>query len=331
MRNVHPYIAGSLMAVAIFIICNCAGYLIVTYIGPGLMAENQSGTGNFANGATTAAVVAFSTPTPTPEPAEATPNLPPPPTFTPLPPAPLLPTVTPGGPPTSTPQPTNTIPPPATATTQPAAIPATETVRVKSTRLVDSDLLQILSHQSYVDSLGWYHIVGEVQNNADVPMEFVEVVAKLYDDANEVIGTKLTFTAPDVIFPGGKAPFDIITLRRSQWQQIREYRLQVKADAAEALLPQNLVLLNQNSYTDEEYLYVAGEVKNSGQAAALTKLIITLYDVNLNVINTNWSYVDAGVLPPGEISTFEIKIDQPTDLNNYHFRIQIEEEAVETD
>ena len=164
-----------------------------------------------------------------------------------------------------------------------------------------------------------------------MPVEFVEVVAKLYDNTNTVIGTKLTFTAPDTIFPGGTAPFDIITLRKSQWQKIKEYTLQVKGDAAELLLQQNLVLLNQNSYLKNEYLYVEGEVQNTGDTPALVKLIITLYDGNLNVINTNWSYADGGVISPQETSAFQVRIDHPTDPNNYHFRIQIEEEAIETD
>ena len=157
------------------------------------------------------------------------------------------------------------------------------------------------------------------------------IIAKLYDEANDVIGTKLTFTAPDIIFPGGKAPFDIVTLRRAQWQKIKEYKLQVKGDAAEALLQQNLILLNQSSQLRDEFLYVTGEVQNNGPMPALVKLIITLYDTNLNVANTNWSYADAGVILPNDTSAFEVRINTPTDPNNYHYRIQIEEETINTE
>ena len=64
---------------------------------------------------------------------------------------------------------------------------------------------------------------------------------------------------------------------------------------------------------------------------ALVKLIITLYDANRNVVNTNWSYADAGIILPNETSDFEVKIGHPADPNNFHFRIQIEEEAIKTE
>jgi hypothetical protein len=203
--------------------------------------------------------------------------------------------------------------------------------RSATTKVVDPSQLQILSHRSYVDSLGWYHIVGEVQNNSNMPMEYVEVVAKLYDEADTIIGTKLTFTAPDVIFPGGKAPFDVITLRQSQWQKINEYKLYTKGDVAETLLEQNLVLLNQNGRIQDGFLYVQGQVHNTGSNPALVKLIVTLYDTDYNVINTNWAYADSGIIASNDTSSFEVKIGHRTDPNNYHYRIQIEEETIDSE
>jgi len=67
--------------------------------------------------------------------------------------------------------------------------------------------LEILSYQHYVDT-GWLHIVGEVRNNSNTPMKYVEVIVTFYDDSNKVVGVDNTFTALDVIPPGGKAPFE---------------------------------------------------------------------------------------------------------------------------
>jgi hypothetical protein len=336
---------GSLLALAIFVICNCAGYLIVTFVAPFLMVADSevvvlSPDAPVSAAPTQANVVTFSTPTATSEAILPTPTalLP---TGTPsrdgaptLPatPIPLLPTVTPA-PPTHTPSPTATISPTPTPTfISPSPTVQTRTNRVASRRqTADISQLEILSHQSYVDSLGWHHIVGEVQNNSDTPMEFVEVVAKLYDETNEVIGVKLTFTTPDVIFPGGKAPFDVITLRPSQWQRIRKYELQVKGDLAQNLIDQRLVLLNQNSYIQNGFLYVTGEVHNTGVSPALVKLIVTLYDVNRQVINTNWSYADLGIIPVDHTSPFQVKIAHTTDPNNFSYQIQIEEEAIDAE
>lgn len=315
LSNLKTYIAGGLLAIAIFLICNCAGYLIFTALGPSLTADSAQTDLSASALPTQAAVVGYVTPLTTSQQALPTP-------------IPLLPTVTPAPVTTAAPEqnsPNPTLLPPPTPAAQPQAL------ELPIPQTTNSAGLQILSHKNYVDSLGWYHIVGEVQNNSEIPMEFVEVIAKLYDDANEVIGTKLTFTAPDVIFPGGKAPFDIIALRRSQWANIKTYDLQVKGDASQALLEQKLVLLNQNSHIQSGYLYVDGEVLNTGDTPTLVKLIITLYDANYNVVNTNWSYADAGILAADATSPFEVKIQHQTDPNNYHYRIQIEEEAIDSD
>jgi hypothetical protein len=337
-----------LTALAIFIICNCAGYLLFTFIGPSLMNTEQQASGPAPAVPTPAVftqadVVNFVTPTATPAaaavpPPEPTETAPPPQT-----PAPLLPTVTPilatntplpaALPPTATSVPTNTATPAIAILVSPTP-PPLATSRVSgslASQSTDVAELKILSHQSYVDSLGWHHIVGEVQNDSEAPVEFVEVMAKLYDATNELIGIKLTFTTPDVIFPGGKAPFDVVTLRRSQWERIEEYTLEVKGDVAESLLDQRLVLLNQQSYIQNDLLHITGEVQNTGDAPALVKLIITLYDAEHKVINTNWSYANLGVIPVDQVSPFEVKITPPADPNNFSYHIQIEEEALDVD
>jgi len=313
LQRLKSFFAGILLAVTVFIICNCAGYLAFTLFNTGLGPAMPPVAQTAAVPPTSVSVATFVTPNAEVDAAGPLPT-----------PVPLLPTVTATAPGAAGVAPT-TKPPVPSYTPSPPAVKATVATR---SRTSSSEQLQVLSHKSYVDSLGWYHIVGEVQNNSDMPMEFVEVVAKLYDQSGEVIGTKLTFTAPDVIFPGGKAPFDIIALRRSQWEKIQNYSLYAKGDVSELLLEQNLVLLNQNSYIQNDYLYVAGQVQNTGQKPALVKLIITLYDANLNVVNTNWSYADAGVLAANETSAFEVRIAHPDDPNNYHFRIQIEEESI---
>jgi hypothetical protein len=333
LRNFSRLLAGSLLAIAIFIIFNCAGYLLVTIAGSNAALFAPTTSLSSKSTSTQAEVVAYVTPTATTElaPASSTPA-----TIaqstTPPSPVPLLPTVTPTPYPSAPPESGDRAEPP-TATPIPRpdqTLSSTQSSGRATAETIDEAQLQVLSHRSYVDSLGWYHIVGEVQNNSNVPMEFVEVIARLYDEAEKVIGTKLTFTAPDVIFPGGKAAFDIIALRRSQWNRITAYKLEVKGDVSKSLLQENLTLLNQSSYIKDGFLYVAGQVQNRGESPSLVKLIVTLYDAEYNVVNTNWGYADAGVVSPEEISSFEIKIKHQTDPDNYHYRIQVEEEVVET-
>ena len=69
---------------------------------------------------------------------------------------------------------------------------------------------QILSHNSFTDSIGGYHVVGEVQNNGPGNANFVQVSGTFYDANNQVVGTQFTYTNPSDIGPGEKAPFDLI-------------------------------------------------------------------------------------------------------------------------
>jgi hypothetical protein len=87
--------------------------------------------------------------------------------------------------------------------------------------------LQILSHSSSADSIGFLHIVGEVQNNSGKDVEFVKIIATLYNAAGQVIGTGFTYTASDIIAIGQTSPFEIIFDRH---EGMATYELQVEGE-----------------------------------------------------------------------------------------------------
>ncbi len=329
MRNVSRIILFGLIATALFIIFNCAGYLVISFLFSNNSTDNNpvqasnAGQGSVVNFATATPQLAIPSPPATP----SSENERPAPT-----PIPLLPTVTAAPPsaqevaiqPSDTPKPPTSTPPAQTST--PVALTPRPVAKTAA-----PGQLEVINHKSYVDTLGWFHIVGEVRNNTNTPMEYVEVLARLYNANNDAIGTKLTFTAPDTIFPGGTAPFDIIALRQSQWKNISNYSLRVKGELSKDLVEQKLILVSQNSSIRDNRLIVDGAVQNIGQTPALAKLIVTLYDADHNVINTGWSYADQGIIAANDTSTFEVKVDHNTDPNNFQYRIQIEEEVINTD
>ena len=86
--------------------------------------------------------------------------------------------------------------------------------------------LLILSDNSFTDSVGILHVVGEVQNNAPSTAQFVQVIGTFYDNNNQVVGTQFTYTNPSDIPSGQKAPFDLTLLSASiSVSQIDHYRL----------------------------------------------------------------------------------------------------------
>ena len=68
----------------------------------------------------------------------------------------------------------------------------------------------ILSHNSYTDSVGYFHVVGKVQNNTPNPAQLVQVTGAFYDINNALVGTQFTHTNPSDISSGAMAAFDLI-------------------------------------------------------------------------------------------------------------------------
>lgn len=178
--------------------------------------------------------------------------------------------------------------------------------------------LEILSHQSYTEG-DWFHIVGEVRNNSSVPMEYVKIVATLYDQDGKVVGTDFAYTDLDVIPPGGKAPFSTGT---DEWTGTATYKLQVQGSEGE-LPRQDLEILSHESYVDSDWLHVRGEVKNTGQTPAeYVKVVITLYDADGGVVGMDFTYTDLDTIPPGETAPFESGTDHWPGFDHYEIQVQ---------
>lgn len=85
--------------------------------------------------------------------------------------------------------------------------------------------LTILSSTDRVDDIGYWHIVGEVENTGDRPSEFVKIVATIYDESSQVVEVAFTYSELDTISPGSKSPFEV-TLESSD--RFHSYVLQVE-------------------------------------------------------------------------------------------------------
>jgi len=193
--------------------------------------------------------------------------------------------------------------------------------------LIDLPDLEILSDHQYLDERGRHHIVGEIRNNSDQPMEFVQVIAQYYDEEG-LRGANLTFTDPDFVAPGQVVPFDIVILRREHWAKEHLYQLSVKGYNTEKLSRENLVVVSQDSQVESGFLFVKGEVMNTGSEWVLGKAVVTLHDAHQTVINTKWDYIGKAVIAPGELAAFEVKLEHQTSHTDFNYRIQIEEDEV---
>ncbi len=94
------------------------------------------------------------------------------------------------------------------------------------TENTNSQTLKILSMNSFIDSIGYLHVVGEVENNTPDIAKFVKVVGTFYDIGSKVVATDFSFAEPTDIRPHDKAPFEVIVTSASiPLSQIDNYKI----------------------------------------------------------------------------------------------------------
>lgn len=91
---------------------------------------------------------------------------------------------------------------------------------------LESNKIQIRNHNSYIDSVGYMHVIGKIENNTPLIAEFVKIIGTFYDNNRNVVGTSFTYADPSDIYPGQIVPFDLILSDSTiPVDQIEEYRL----------------------------------------------------------------------------------------------------------
>ena len=99
-------------------------------------------------------------------------------------------------------------------------------VILPSTDNLNSQTIKVLSMSSFLDNAGYFHVVGEIENNTPDAANFVKATGTFYDSNNQVVATDFTYTSPSDLAPGDKAPFEIILTSASiPLSQIDNYRV----------------------------------------------------------------------------------------------------------
>ena len=167
--------------------------------------------------------------------------------------------------------------------------------------------VNILTHSGWLDSIGYYHVSGEVENVGDGTASFVKITATFYDSSDTVVATSFTYTHLSVLLPGRKSPFEILLVDTTQAAKVHHYSLSVTFSAASPI-PIGLEILSNSSYVDAVgYMHVVGEIKNIADGdATYVKVIATFYNSTGHVVATDFTYSDPSNLSPGQKAPFEI-------------------------
>jgi hypothetical protein len=97
-----------------------------------------------------------------------------------------------------------------------------------------SNAISVLSQTAYIDSIGSFHVVGEVANTSNQTVRFVQITASIYGPSHVIIGTATGYSDVDTLGPGERSPFQISSLGSAQagGGQIGTYRLSTSSQPA---------------------------------------------------------------------------------------------------
>ena len=125
----------------------------------------------------------------------------------------------------------------------------------------------IQNDQQYIGDDGSFHVVGEIQNNLESPLNQVIVSITLYDENKDVVMTKETSSLVNTIMPKMKGPFDFIFTDINPIQ-IKSYSLDLDYSISEPKGQVIGIASSEMSRDSHNNLIISGNVENNGETTA---------------------------------------------------------------
>jgi len=167
--------------------------------------------------------------------------------------------------------------------------------------------ISIQNDQQFIGDDGSLHIVGEIKNNFNAPINQIKIHAELYSNGI-LVDTLKTSPMLNTVMPEMKSPFDII-ITGNVARDIDEYSLSVNYKITE---PKSQVIdITTSDFSRDNFdnLLITGTVTNRGEITANTIVIVaTLYDKNGNVAAVSKTHVEPDYLRANDESFFFIPV-----------------------
>jgi len=188
----------------------------------------------------------------------------------------------------------------------------------------------IENDQKYIGYDGALHIVGEIKNGLDIPVNQINVFVKLFDKNQNEIAVKEARSLVNTIMPGMKGPFDLV-LTNVEAKITKSYSLKLDYTGSS---PKNQVIdITESELSRDNYnnLMITGTVANKGDITANTIAIIaTLYDKEGNVAAVSKVHPEPDYLRAEDNAFFIVSIPdktQTSQINGYTLIAESEEYA----
>jgi len=190
--------------------------------------------------------------------------------------------------------------------------------------------VSIQNDQQYIGDDGALHIVGEIKNNLESPLNQINIHVTLFDENKQLIAIEETSSLVNIIMPGMKGPFDLV-LTNSDAKKTKSYTLELDYKISH---PKNQVIdISESELSRDNHnnLIITGIVTNKGDITANTVAVIaTLYDKEGNVAAVSRIHPEPDYLRVDDTAFFVVVIPdkiQTSEINDYTLIAESEEFA----
>ena len=188
----------------------------------------------------------------------------------------------------------------------------------------------IQNDQQYIGDDNALHIVGEIINNLEFPLNQINVHVTLLDEDGHLITIKETSSLVNTIMPGMKSPFDLV-LTDNEVKKTKSYSFELDYKVSP---PKNQAIdITESELSRDNYnnLMITGIVTNRGDITANTVAVIaTLYDNEGNVAAVSRIHPQPDYLRANDYAFFVVSIPdkiQTNGINDYTLIAESEEYA----
>jgi len=193
-----------------------------------------------------------------------------------------------------------------------------------ATQPVEQPEVYLPQHSSYyVDSLGYLHVVGEIQNNSEDYLRDIQIYVNFYTSQGTYLESVISGTELDNLPPFAGTCFDALLEEPVGWSY---YEFQApEYSTGGSPLPALTVLNDSGSYNPVYGEYVlTGDVRNDqGVRVEYVKPVSTLYNTSNQVVGCDYTYVYSIHLDPYETSSFVFNFGDRDYYDVNHYRIQV--------
>ena len=167
--------------------------------------------------------------------------------------------------------------------------------------------------RKYIGDDGTVHIVGEIVNESEQPINQVNVVAIFYSDGNTIYQAS-TENLTNMIMPEMKGVFDLIVTE--DIGHIDYYTLDIDFKVTQPKDQVIEITSSEFTYGPVDNIAIQGTVANNGEITAnMVKVVATLYDRDGDVVAVSQTRTEPDYLRVNDESFFLISIPDKTQAN----------------